>query len=106
MKLRKPVTMRQIRRRFPQPVSTHVVQDSPLYMDSYCIGGAVCHMAGLLSIRFPHRLYFRDALLTLNPTLPFDEAQSYADAIIVANDSDDFQEAWTLLDKALTRRQL
>ena len=95
-----------LKKRFPQPVSVHEDNGG----GNYCIGGAVCELAGRTSIEevgFPGHDQITMALIRLNPALlsaNWDWSVDTAAAIIMNNDSGRMEAAYDVLHAALCYR--
>lgn len=89
----KPVTMQAIRERFPRPGGR------------YCVGGALLLYAGECEPNlacFPSTQDLAAVLRDANPKLTGSWSNGYAVAIIEENDHGHYDEAWRILDNALT----
>ena len=97
------ISLATIRAQYPTPstVRASLPGDG---LEGYCVGGALC-LAGLgpHSIRFPTEKHLAQQLIRINPDLaavPW-KAGQFAEAITIANDRGDFEEAWRVAGEAL-----
>jgi hypothetical protein len=85
----------------------HVTEAQP-ELSGYCVGGAFLMFLkeyGNMNVTeypFPHGAYIADILRRVNPMLPWDRAIYYGSQITHWNDASRFDEAWDMLDEALT----
>lgn len=98
-----PLTVGQIRFRYPAPTAMKNedwLWESP--PDYYCVGGALCAFLGYTAAGFPSIEEVAYALLQANPDLLEFQAERFAAGIACENDHERFEDAWRILDEALT----
>lgn len=100
------LTLSMIRERYPNPIATREVKGFTAAPDEYCVGGACLRTATELEItgeyyNFPSIYFLTEGLIKINPFLSKVQAHIYASSITHANDSGDFDSAWSHLSKAL-----
>ena len=105
------LTMQAIRDRYPTPIVYRTdLTHEEIHHTCYCTGGAIL-LAGNFgrsysdTPRFPGFEDLRHVLLELNPELEVDDADYYATCIIDFNDAAAFEDAWNMVDCALTYRR-
>lgn len=91
--MEKPVTVEDIRAKYPNP------QKSADLQVGYCVGGALCQYVGM-NLRYPI-CGLDTALRRSNPSLSAARAAVWRRRIISANDRCDFESAWQALGRAL-----
>src|SRR5947208_17018520 len=93
------ISVKELREKYPSPVAS-------ITKDGYCVGGALClelnEMGKFTADRFPIGRELCDALIVANPNLYSDDAMDYANLITRSNDAGKFEEAWQMLETALT----
>jgi hypothetical protein len=100
------MTIDAIRQRFPRPCTAGTFRGVPaseVPAQVYCVGTALCHVAGLACLPpFPPAMLVRDALMRLNPALTIAWAMTYAEALLRANEARYFDDAWEIASTALS----
>lgn len=91
------ITAAEIRAKYPNPSACGVSHDE----SNYCVGGALCQFLGE-DYRFPLPGEMADRLGRINPSLNADRALEFGFEIMNANEEQNFDRAWQLLDEALT----
>lgn len=105
------MTARDIRKRYPDPQSGE--PEAPLRYpgidDNYCVGGALCKylgsQEGWQGANFPTVSALCDVLQEANDRLTTASALRRAKDITLANDCEEFERAWHLLDLALKAKR-
>jgi hypothetical protein len=93
-------TMDAIRAQYPTPtIPSRLSPDS----DAYCLGAAVCRVAfPALPSYFPTAKTIALALAHLNPALSPGAALDAAYTMLDANDREDYDGGWQIVQAALT----
>lgn len=92
------LSIQELRHKYPNP---RRCSQNGVSSKSYCVGGALTIELGY-GTRTPSKAELGNALVEANPNLRQNKADRFAMQIIQANDGEWFEEAWMLLEKALT----
>jgi hypothetical protein len=97
--------IREVRDEFPAPIS---ILDHDMFglepeLPSYCVGGALCRFYGCCKWNKPSfpLVPLRTLLLKLNKSLSMEPARIYVHELTRANDTKEFEDAWTIMRNAL-----
>jgi hypothetical protein len=94
---------------YPTPCTT---ADDDGVSWQYCVGGALCLAHGFLTDSAGNRMHFPEetelaaVFERLNPALDGISAYHFAQQLIIANDTGDFERAWDIAETALTLQSL
>lgn len=99
------ITMWKIRQAYPAPIQCPTERIITEY--DYCVLGACMMFTNhtgetLHSTRFPEPVEMEEVLLEINPQLTEERAEYFSKQIAFQNDANNIEDAWWLLDRALT----